>query len=233
MELKMYQQTTTRQPFIEGTRLNGRPAWLYMKKRNKVKIVQIDNNIYTHRFKSYFVPNNASKDELKTFFNFIAPMYDKICPENRRFGEFFWEQIIGMDTSIKILDIMAGTGLPNQILYKAGFKNQLLLDISSGMLTQAKKVMPEIQVKCCSFEHYKPDEKFNVILSALGLHYMSLTWCQFTAKIKKILVSGGYLFVIETRPLPELKGLHWLKEGRLDWFNGEKQVQLYTYKFRN
>ncbi|MEO0647415.1 MAG: class I SAM-dependent methyltransferase [Cyanobacteria bacterium J06650_10] len=83
-----------------------------------------------------------SNQELETKYDQWADIYDQDLTE-----EFVWKSPQAaatvlekhVESSAKILDAGAGTGLVGECLAKAGFNNLVAMDLSSGMLDVAKQ----------------------------------------------------------------------------------------------
>lgn len=215
--------------FNSGKTEYGRPLWLYSKYRHSVKIIRLHDTFYIHRFKGYFVPANATQAELMLFFDYIAPQYDDMCFENRKLGDVLLKELDGSIPQIQIIDVMAGTGIPNEVLYKNGFTNQILVDISSGMLEVAKKKMPSIKTITSSFEQLNINEKFDCAISVLGMHYVSVPFHQFMYKLRSLVKERGLIYIIEPS---KLNGFNPIKHIAFDWFNGKKELRLHLYVYR-
>jgi len=221
---------------IYGKVVNNHHAWIYLNKRNNIKLIKMlkDNvhkktELYRHKFKGYFLPINRTVAETKELFDYLAPRYNIICKENKLLGEFILELMKkrNQKPKDKILDIMAGTGLPSSVLYKVGYKDQTLLDISSKMLLVAKKNMPSIRTKICSFEQFQSSIKYDAIISIFGLHY--LKDYNVINKLKHSINKEGNIYIIEPAKIHYLCGVETKKQGTLLWFNGERKVKLYYY----
>jgi len=92
------------------------------------------------------------KPEVESFFDQYAKdyTYDDLPPGAMRFADdITWHFIVKYlpkNLSAKILDAGAGEGYWSQKLIEIGYKNIVLLDISQGMLNEARKRFSEINL---------------------------------------------------------------------------------------
>src|SRR3990167_4349549 len=97
----------------------------------------------------------------------------------------------------RILEIGCGTGIFSQYLVSLYPQARLnLLDISSAMVQicqQRFSSYPQIQVSCCDIELFQADEKFDLIVSNMTLHWLQDNLYKMDF-LKNLLNQGGGLF---------------------------------------
>lgn len=106
--------------------------------------------------------------EWKNFFDQIAPEYDsEVFTRNTLAEVDFLLEELGLESGASILDIGCGTGRHDIELAHRGFK-VTGVDISSGMLAQARKKASEAGVEVefveCAAQDFKPTRHFDAAI---------------------------------------------------------------------
>ena len=119
----------------------------------------------------------------KSYFNFIAPYRIK----QRRAKKYYWNDItkhcdyfIHVDYSV--LEIGCGTG---ELLNQIKAKNKVGIDFSEGMVSEAKKQFPDLELYQMSAEDLQFDRKFDVIILSNLIGYLDDIQDVFT-KLKQV-----------------------------------------------
>lgn len=159
-----------------------RPSWLKFENLpNEVQFVKIliDEEAFWYRryFKNYFFPLNNTKEDYENYYDKISEEYEKMVPQNKDISKFIIKQLnkFKINKNIKILELGAGTGLVSEELAKEGYKNLVLVDISSKCLEVAKrkKILSECKFIKADLLKFKSNEKFRVIYNSMSLDYFN------------------------------------------------------------
>ncbi len=126
--------------------------------------------------------------------NYVSP--NKICDYFKKYSE---------DIDTPILDVGAGTGLLGELLYKEGIKDIYGIDISSQMLSQAKKKKCYSKLVVADLTKQLPfkDNYFGAIISA-GTFTHGHVGPKAINELLRITKSGG-LFVISINSIFYIK----------------------------
>ncbi len=162
---------------------------------------------------------------IKSQFDAIAQSYDKQRPKFIPcFNDFYGIAIDNLELSIpnpRIIDLGSGTGLFSDfVLQKYPDALITLVDISEKMLDIAKERFvnnANIQIICEDFSVYKPQGKFDAVISSLAIHHLEdAAKIKLYSNIYSILKEGG-LFINaeqvegETPYLKELNHSRWIE----------------------
>jgi len=156
-------------------------------------------------------------------------------------------KLLGVVKNKKILDFGCGTGIYAKLLTSMGAKVKGF-DISKEMLEIAKKENPTLDLKEGSGYKIPFDEKFDIVVSALTVHYLK-DWNKMFREVARVLKRGGiFVFstgnpVHDTREKLEINGKRmvvfgdYFKERRIsniwrDNYGKEMQMSFYhkTYE---
>ena|SRR3989344_3689705 len=133
-------------------------------------------------------------------------------------------ELLGNVKGKKILDFGCGTGIYAKLLTKKGAIVKGF-DISEEMLKIAKKENPKLDLKIGSGYKIPFNEKFDIILASLVVHYLK-DWNKMLREIKRVLKPNGlFIFstgnpVCEVRERINYKGRKFRTFG--DYFNERK-----------
>jgi len=97
----------------------------------------------------------------------------------------------------KILDLGCGAGNDTLYLLEKGFR-VISCDYAENALANLKRNIPQVETLKLDITQKLPfhNEAFDIIIADLSLHYFDdLTTKQIIFEIKRILKTGGYLFV--------------------------------------
>lgn len=104
-------------------------------------------------------------------------------------------ELLGNVKGKKILDFGCGTGIYAKLLTSKGAKVKGF-DISPEMIKIAKTENPKLDLKIGTGNKIPFDEKFDIVLASLVVHYFS-DWNKMLREIKRVLKKGG-IFVFST-----------------------------------
>ncbi len=119
----------------------------------------------------------------------------------------------------RVLCLGCGTGEECQSILDRGAKEVLGMDVSKGMITEAKKEYPHIDFQIMSMESLNyPDSSFDLVYSSLVLHYIK-DWSKPLQEVKRVLKKKGTFLFSTHHPL------HWgtnmvMIHGRKSWLMG-------------
>lgn len=160
-------------------------------------------------------------DELKGYVESIDER-----PLNKYYERPFMLDLIGDVTSKKILDAGCGTGFFAINAFDNG-ASVVASDVSEKMLSHVKYLRPEINTVKLDFEEgIKLDEKFDLIISSLVLHYIN-DWNKFVDDAFEKLNEGGRLIISTHHPVQDFhknQDLPYLKKHLINakWSATEK-----------
>jgi malonyl-CoA O-methyltransferase len=134
------------------------------------------------------------------------------------------KKFIGNVKNKEVLDYGCGTGRYSIPLAKQG-ANVTAIDFSKGMLNQARKKAKKLKVKIDFYQEeitkYKPNKKFDLIISMLVLdHIKDLN--KFIEVINEASITGTQLVVSNVHPEILRKGVD-IKTGRTQGYLREKR----------
>jgi ubiquinone/menaquinone biosynthesis C-methylase UbiE len=99
-----------------------------------------------------------------------------------------------------VLCVGCGSGEECNVLLKNGAKNVVGIDLSSGLINEAKTAFPNIEFYVMSVEKLDfTDNKFDVIYSSLVMHYL-LNWDVALSEMYRVLKPGGRLIFSTHHP---------------------------------
>jgi len=105
--------------------------------------------------------------------------------------------MFGLKKSDRILDLGCGDGLDIQILHGWGFTHLVGVDISSKLLTAAKKRISGVRFICASADNLPfQDGAFTVVLADSVLYHL-VGNTKAVKEIQRVLVRGGILCFID------------------------------------
>lgn len=177
-----------------------------------------------------------SSEELERRYDERAPTYDSdLEASGYKLPALIGELLVKRVDNLKahILDAGAGTGLSGEYLKQGGYKNLHAIDISRGMLAEAKrkKIYRKLEQMALGEELSFPNDYFDAILSvdtigqappesfdelirvtkSLGLIVFSLRadfykQPRFSRKLKALEKAGKWRLIEKTAPLLTLSG---------------------------
>jgi ubiquinone/menaquinone biosynthesis C-methylase UbiE len=221
-----------------------RPVWLEFKQRPDdlqfVKIL-IDGEAFWYRyiFGSYFIVLEATHEDIEIFYDALAKQYDKMLPQNRHIGEFFGKKLHNYNSSAdtRILELCAGTGVVSQSIFKHGFTNLTLLDISAKSLEIAKRKIPSCKTIKANVLKFNTRKRYDVIFESMGLDsFDTEELTNILHKVNNWLNEGGIFLAVDRHIFPPFeraftkleKGYFFLDtpigKYRYDYFIGKKKT---------
>jgi ubiquinone/menaquinone biosynthesis C-methylase UbiE len=126
-------------------------------------------------------------------FQKTAQLYDKVRPGYPSSWIADLQKITNIDSKTTILEAGYGTGIATTDLIKVT-EHITCLDPGKGMLAVAKTKFPDLNFVHSTFEKFKSDELFNMIVSAMAWH-----WVDPNVGYKKasdLLTKPGFLAII-------------------------------------
>lgn len=192
--------------FIYDKNNKKRPSWIKVSLDKNIIFIKILFNDeafwYKRYFDDYFLPFEATSDDMKNFYNETAEKYESFIPHQKEVAKrlvlFLREHGIKKDS--KILDLGAGTGMVTEEIAKEGYKNLTLLDISDKELEVAKN---KASLKNASFiaADLMKDEikgKYDVIVETLAFNeILERNILTILKNIKESLNEGGFFIMID------------------------------------
>lgn len=150
-----------------------------------------------------------NEEKVKKKYDFIAQSYHNMRTKEHPQGWFYNEflempaviEMLGNVKGKKILDMGCGTGIYAKILRDKGAKVKGF-DISEGMIEIAKKENPNIDLRVGNVEKIPFNEKFDIILASLVVHYLP-DWDKMLRQVKSHLNKGGYFIFSTGNPVSE------------------------------
>jgi len=112
-------------------------------------------------------------------------------------------ELLGKVKGKKVLDFGCGTGIYAKIL-KQKCAEVKGFDISKEMLEIAKKENPELDLRFGSGYNIPFNEKFDIVLASLVVHYLK-DWNKMFKEISRVLKKGGYFIFSTGNPVAEAK----------------------------
>ncbi|ADV46382.1 class I SAM-dependent methyltransferase [Nitratifractor salsuginis] len=107
-------------------------------------------------------------------------------------------QKIDLNPSMHLLDLGAGTGLLARRL--APYVGKVVaVDTSSGMLQKLSEVAPEIERVHSDILSYRPEEKFDGIVSSMTLHHIEDTQL-LMRHLRSLLKEDGFIALADLAP---------------------------------
>jgi SAM-dependent methyltransferase len=111
-------------------------------------------------------------------------------------------KLLGNVKGKRILDFGCGTGIYAKLLTKKGaiIKG---FDISPSMLKIAKELNPKLDLRIGSGSKIPFNEKFDIILSSLVVHYIE-DWDKMFKEVSRVLKDNGYFIFSSGNPISEM-----------------------------
>jgi len=149
----------------------------------------------------------------------------------------FIMKYIPKDTSIKILDAGGGDGFWSQKIHELGYRNIVILDISAGMLKQAKKRFSSIEDHNISFVKADvadmngiPSTEFDFVFSQYDAVSYSMKPRESVRELARVAKPGSYVVLTmdtKFRRVPEL-----IEAGKIDEAENLLRTNVsYDFKF--
>ncbi len=143
---------------------------------------------------------------LKTIFNTAAVLYDGVRPE---YPEKLIQDVVqlsGLNNHSRILEIGCGTGKATQSFAELGYE-LVCLDIGADLIALAKEKLekfPNASFVRQAFETWKPEGKFDLIISATAFHWVDPKVRYL--KASEVLGSDGFLAVFSNQHVRKDEG---------------------------
>lgn len=147
-----------------------------------------------------------SDTELKTTFNTAPTLYEDVRPG---YPEKLIQDIIDLSDlkdHSRILEVGCGTGKATRPFAERGYE-LVCLDIGADLIAVAKeklKAFPNVSFVEQAFETWKPEDKFNLIISATAFHWVDPKVKYLTAS--EVLKSKGFLAVFSNQHVRKDEG---------------------------
>ncbi|MCY4570982.1 MAG: class I SAM-dependent methyltransferase [Candidatus Poribacteria bacterium] len=147
-----------------------------------------------------------SNTKLKTTFNTAATLYEDVRP---RYPEELIRDVVdlsGLSDRSRILEVGCGTGKATQSFAERGYV-LVCLDIGADLIAVAKeklKTFPNASFVEQAFEEWKPDGKFDLIISATAFHWVDPKVRYL--KAFEVLKSKGFLAVFSNQHVRKDEG---------------------------
>ena len=144
-------------------------------------------------------------------YDFMAEEYHNMRTKKNPQGWFFNEMLempamLNLLENVKgkkILDLGCGTGIYAKILTKKGAIVKGF-DISPAMIKIAKIANPNLDLKVGSAYKIPFNEKFDIVLASLVVHYLD-DWNKMFKEVTRVLKSGGYFIFSTGNPVYETR----------------------------
>jgi SAM-dependent methyltransferase len=135
--------------------------------------------------------------------------------------------LLGNVKGKKILDFGCGSGIYAKLLTKKGAVVKGF-DISPEMIKIAKRENPKLDLKVGSGYDIPFNEKFDVVLASLVVHYLK-DWDRMLKEVKRVLKKGGYFIFSTGNPVYESREKKIIGDQKFnvfgDYFNeGKKSI---------
>ena len=147
-----------------------------------------------------------SSTELKTTFNTAAVLYEDIRPG---YPEKLIQDIINLsdlEDHSRILEVGGGTGKATQPFAERGYE-LVCLDIGADLIAVARERLrkyPNVSFVQQAFEAWKPEGKFDLIISATAFHWVDPKVRYL--KAFQVLKSNGFLAVFSNQHVRKDEG---------------------------
>lgn len=180
-----------------------RPAWIQVEVKNQIPwylAYDGEDGTRTHyifKFHGYYLPIDAFPDEIRTFYDYIAPIYDAINSGDTIIAKFIRSKVrvYCNHNPVHALDIYAGTGIVASEI--ADLCETIdLMDLSEEMIKQAKKKgnLTDARFIVGDITDIQLDREYDLVVSSMGFHYLNAS--QTRIALKKLYDSiplGGIL----------------------------------------
>ncbi len=178
------------------------------------------------------------ENETRKKYDFMAEEYNHMRIKKYPHGWFYNEmlempsvlELLGSVKGKKILDLGSGTGIYAKLLTEKGAIVKGF-DLSPGMIKIAKQENPKLDLKIGSAYKIPFNEKFDIVLASLVVHYIK-DWDKMFNEIKRVLKDGGIFIFSTGNPVSEF--LQRIKVGKEtikvlgDYFKEGKKHQIWT-----
>ena len=147
-----------------------------------------------------------SSTNLKTTFNTDATLYEEIRPG---YPEELISDVVdlsGIEHSSKVLEVGCGTGKATRSFAERGYE-LVCLDIGADLIAVAReklKQFPNVSFVEQAFEAWKPEGKFDLIISATAFHWVDPKVRYL--KVSEVLESSGFLAVFSNQHVRKDEG---------------------------
>ena len=147
-----------------------------------------------------------SSTELKTTFNTAASLYEEVRPG---YPEELIQDVVdfsGLNDHSRILEIGCGTGKATRSFAERRYE-LVCLDIGSDLIAVARenlKKFPNVSFVTEAFETWKPETKFDLIISATAFHWVDPKVRYL--KASETLTSNGHLAVFSNQHIRKEEG---------------------------
>jgi ubiquinone/menaquinone biosynthesis C-methylase UbiE len=133
----------------------------------------------------------------------LSRYYDKFMKFFFPIGEIGREMIVEKLTSGSVLDVACGTGTLLEMAKKKGLECYGI-DLSKGMLAQAKGKVPDVKVRQASYyEIPYPDESFDYVVATNALSGDFIDARKVLLEMIRVCRSGGWVYIAEWPKAPE------------------------------
>ena len=149
-------------------------------------------------------------------YNRLSRYYDTFMKFFFPVGEKGRERIVEKLISGSVLDVACGTGTLLKMAKKKGLKCYGL-DLSQGMLAQAKRKVPEAEFRQASYyEMPYPEESFDYVVATNALSGEHIDARKVLGEMLRVCRSGGWVYIAEWPKAEE----ETYRERILVWFAG-------------
>ena len=136
-------------------------------------------------------------------YNRLSRYYDKFMKYFFPIGEIGREKIVEKLTSGSVLDVACGTGTLLEMAKKKGLECYGI-DLSEGMLAQAKGKIPDVEVRQASYyEIPYPEESFDYVVATNALSGDFIDARKVLIEMIRVCRSGGWIYIAEWPKAPE------------------------------
>ena len=136
-------------------------------------------------------------------YNRLSRYYDKFMKYFYPIGEKGREKIVEKLTSGSVLDVACGTGTLLEMAKKKGLECYGI-DLSEGMLAQAKGKVPDVEVRQASYyEIPYPEERFDYVVATNALSGDFIDARKVLLEMIRVCRSGGWIYIAEWPKAPE------------------------------
>lgn len=163
-------------------------------------------------------------------YNKIASLYDKAYPVEKLDIKHIKKFISLIPKGGKILDVGCGTGTITKQVSEKGFYVEGI-DLSEGMLKQARKNLPEVTFKKMDMRKLDyPDKSFDALLVTYSLIHIPSYEIPNTIKgFYRVLKSGGIMMIFVQKGKPDKLVEEPLMPGKYMFFNFFTKERLSNY----
>jgi len=136
-------------------------------------------------------------------YNRLSRYYDKFMKYFFPIGEIGREKIVEKLTSGSVLDVACGTGTLLEMAKKKGLECYGI-DLSEGMLAQAKGKVLDVEVSQASYyEIPYPEESFDYVVATNALSGDFIDARKVLIEMIRVCRSGGWIYIAEWPKAPE------------------------------